>query len=104
MAVASRGQATEVQNHVQKRWKERPERSPERTKVWTEPKLKGNAEKKAPVVYYLSRNGQLEHPHFMEVPLTSPDGLFLRGIYITKTLNNKTTLADASMFFSSFLA
>ncbi|GKU91888.1 hypothetical protein SLEP1_g5698 [Rubroshorea leprosula] len=33
---------------------------------------------KVPVVYYLSRNGQLEHPHFMDVPLSSPDGLYLR--------------------------
>lgn len=33
------------------------------------------------VVYYLSRNGQLEHPHFMEVALPSPDGLYLRGLY-----------------------
>ncbi|KAH9624377.1 hypothetical protein KSS87_011889, partial [Heliosperma pusillum] len=33
-----------------------------------------------PVVYYLSRNGQLEHPHFMEVPLSSPQGLYLRDV------------------------
>ncbi|XP_010685833.2 protein SOSEKI 5 [Beta vulgaris subsp. vulgaris] len=33
-----------------------------------------------PVVYYLSRNGQLEHPHFMEVPLSSSHGLFLRDV------------------------
>lgn len=32
------------------------------------------------VVYYLSRNGQLEHPHFMEVALSSPDGLYLRDV------------------------
>ncbi|KQK10500.1 protein UPSTREAM OF FLC [Brachypodium distachyon] len=32
------------------------------------------------VVYYLSRNGQLEHPHFMEVALPSPDGLYLRDV------------------------
>ncbi|KAK9734857.1 hypothetical protein RND81_04G168000 [Saponaria officinalis] len=35
-----------------------------------------------PVVYYLSRNGQLEHPHFMEVPLSSPQGLFLRDVLL----------------------
>ncbi|KAL9235279.1 hypothetical protein vseg_010052 [Gypsophila vaccaria] len=34
------------------------------------------------VVYYLSRNGQLEHPHFMEVPLSSPQGLFLRDVLL----------------------
>ncbi|KAL2899085.1 Protein UPSTREAM OF FLC [Bienertia sinuspersici] len=33
-----------------------------------------------PVVYYLSRNGQLEHPHFMEVPLSSSHGLYLRDV------------------------
>ncbi|CAM8978399.1 unnamed protein product [Rhodiola kirilowii] len=36
-------------------------------------------ERKVPVVYYLSRNGQLEHPHFLEVPL-SLDGLYLRDV------------------------
>ncbi|CAO2824919.1 unnamed protein product [Amaranthus hypochondriacus] len=33
-----------------------------------------------PVVYYLSRNGQLEQPHFIEVPLSSSQGLFLRDV------------------------
>ncbi|KAL5228280.1 hypothetical protein ABZP36_016545 [Zizania latifolia] len=37
---------------------------------------------RAAVVYYLSRNGHLEHPHFMEVALASPEGLFLRGTYV----------------------
>ncbi|KAM0919266.1 hypothetical protein ACQ4PT_008213 [Festuca glaucescens] len=32
------------------------------------------------VVYYLCRNQHLEHPHFMEVPLTSPQGLYLRDV------------------------
>ncbi|KAL0369606.1 UNVERIFIED_CONTAM: protein UPSTREAM OF FLC [Sesamum angustifolium] len=67
--------------------------SPERAKVWTEksPKYHYNHQYnqqqqqqhkhngKVPVVYYLCRNRQLEHPHFMEVPLSSPDGLYLRG-------------------------
>ncbi|KAG8078433.1 hypothetical protein GUJ93_ZPchr0007g5153 [Zizania palustris] len=35
---------------------------------------------RAAVVYYLSRNGHLEHPHFTEVALASPDGLFLRDV------------------------
>ena len=76
MAVNSRGQTRELQNH--KRWKDR-ETSPERNRVWTEPKLNTNTLRKVPVVYYLSRNGQLEHPHFMEVSLSSPEGLYLRG-------------------------
>ncbi|KAG0477477.1 hypothetical protein HPP92_014318 [Vanilla planifolia] len=35
---------------------------------------------KVQVVYYLSRNGQLEQPHFMEVPLHTADGLYLRDV------------------------
>ncbi|CAO2182398.1 unnamed protein product [Urochloa humidicola] len=35
---------------------------------------------RAAVVYYLSRNGHLEHPHFMEVALPCPDGLYLRDV------------------------
>jgi hypothetical protein len=77
MAVASRGRsATELQ--VPTKWRDR-DASPERTKVWTEPKVKAAEKRSVPVVYYLSRNGQLEHPHFMEVPLSSPEGLHLRG-------------------------
>ncbi|CAL9207456.1 unnamed protein product [Musa hybrid cultivar] len=70
MAVASsRGRM-----ETMRQWRDR-ETSPERTKVWKEPKPK-----KVPVVYYLSRNGQLEHPHFMEVTLSSGDGLYLRDV------------------------
>lgn len=54
--------------------------SPERAKVWTEKSPKYHQNRKVPVVYYLSRNRQLEHPHFMEVTVTSPQGLHLRGI------------------------
>ncbi|KZV26753.1 protein UPSTREAM OF FLC-like [Dorcoceras hygrometricum] len=63
-----------------KLWREqRGEISPERTVVWAEPsKLK--TDKRVPVIYYLSRNGQLEHPHFMEVPLSSPQALYLRDV------------------------
>jgi len=89
MAVATSRGRSELQ---QRKWKERENTiSPERTRVWAEPsnklKTNNNGESQtrqatiAPVVYYLSRNGQLEHPHFMEVPLSSPDGLFLRGIF-----------------------
>lgn len=59
-------------------WEDR-ETSPERNKLWSEPKPKAT-EQKVPVVYYLSRNGQLEHPHFMEVPLSSSKGLYLRDV------------------------
>ncbi|XP_074568309.1 protein SOSEKI 3-like isoform X2 [Curcuma longa] len=60
-----------------------PRSSPERTKVWTEPPAKHQPQlqgKRVPVVYYLCRNRHLEHPHFVEVPLSSPDGLFLRDV------------------------
>ncbi|PHT34427.1 Protein UPSTREAM OF FLC [Capsicum baccatum] len=79
MAVSSRSvRVTELQ--MQQKWKER-EISPERTKVWTQnPNQKLKSERKVPVVYYLTRNGQLEHPHFMEVHLSSPDGLYLRDV------------------------
>ncbi|XP_057956052.1 protein SOSEKI 5 [Malania oleifera] len=76
MAVAMRGRA-DLQ--IQKKWKDR-ETSPERTKVWTEPSKPKATERRVPVVYYLSRNGQLEHPHFMEVPLSSSEGLYLRDV------------------------
>ncbi|XP_078446182.1 protein SOSEKI 3-like [Wolffia australiana] len=65
--------------------------SPERAKVWTEPPPKHHHHqnhqprgqsngRKVPVVYYLCRNRHLEHPHFIEVPTSSPDGLFLRDV------------------------
>ncbi|CAI0452797.1 unnamed protein product [Linum tenue] len=54
--------------------------SPERAKVWTERSPKYHQHRKVPVVYYLCRNRQLEHPHFIEVPLSSPDGLYLRDV------------------------
>ena len=54
--------------------------SPDRNRIWSEPRHKPVANRKVPVVYYLSRNGQLDHPHFMEVTLSSGDGLYLKGI------------------------
>ncbi|KAK8956091.1 hypothetical protein KSP40_PGU021397 [Platanthera guangdongensis] len=36
--------------------------------------------RKIPVVYYLCRNRHLEHPHFIEVPLSSPEGLHLKDV------------------------
>lgn len=58
--------------------------SPERAIIWTEksPKYQYKQQqhnRKVPVVYYLCRNRQLEHPHFIEVPISAPDGLYLRG-------------------------
>ncbi|GMH12769.1 hypothetical protein Nepgr_014610 [Nepenthes gracilis] len=78
MAVTLRGRSELQLMQVPKKWKER-ETSPERTKACAEPNIQ-NMRRVASVVYYLCRNGQLEHPHFMEVPLSSSEGLFLGDI------------------------
>ncbi|CAN8247222.1 unnamed protein product [Cochlearia groenlandica] len=56
--------------------------SPERSKVWTEksPKYHQKFINKVQIVYYISKNHQLEHPHFMEVLLSSPQGLYLKDV------------------------
>ncbi|KAB1226789.1 Protein UPSTREAM OF FLC [Morella rubra] len=54
--------------------------SPERAIVWREKSPKYQQNRRVSVVYYLCRNRQLEHPHFMEVPLSSLDGLYLRDV------------------------
>ncbi|KAJ6350187.1 hypothetical protein OIU78_006374 [Salix suchowensis] len=41
---------------------------------------KSKSDLKVAVVYYLTRNGHFEHPHFMEVPLSSPQGLQLKDV------------------------
>ncbi|VAH86602.1 unnamed protein product [Triticum turgidum subsp. durum] len=83
--------------------------SPERTVVWTEPPPKTTSATtrrhahahaappaKVPVVYYLSRNGQLDHPHFMEVPVSNPqDGLCLRDVLDRLTVLRGAGMADA---------
>lgn len=77
-----------------KRWKER-EISPERTKIWTEPSSNKvrSSDRKVPVIYYLSRNGQLDHPHFMEVPFSSRDG----GLYLRDVINRLNFLRGKGM-------
>ncbi|XP_051228654.1 protein SOSEKI 5 [Lolium perenne] len=81
--------------------------SPERTVVWTEPPPKPSSTArragaaallptKVAVVYYLARNGQLDHPHFMEVALSSPhDGLCLRDVLDRLTVLRGAGMADA---------
>ncbi|XP_011089425.1 LOW QUALITY PROTEIN: protein UPSTREAM OF FLC [Sesamum indicum] len=63
-------------------WREQREISPDgrRTILWSEPHDNATSCKRVPVLYYLCRNGQLQHPHFMEVPLSSPQGLFLTDV------------------------
>ncbi|CAN8285579.1 unnamed protein product [Cochlearia groenlandica] len=56
--------------------------SPERSKVWTEKSPKYHQKiNKVSVVYYLSKNSKLEHPHFIQVSISSPNGsLYLRDV------------------------
>ncbi|KAE8658739.1 transcription factor MYB59-like [Hibiscus syriacus] len=83
MAVSSRGKMTEFGGIVPRKWNDR-KISPERNKVRIKPKPHNNkssiSERKVAVVYYLSRNGQLEQPHFMKVPRSSNDGLYLKDV------------------------
>jgi hypothetical protein len=56
------------------------EASHENSKFLTEPKHTDQAEIKVPVIYYLSTNGQLQHPHLIHVSISSPHGtLRLQG-------------------------
>ena len=52
---------------------------PEQAETKTMTEMKTEHAETIPVIYYLTRNGQLEHPHLLEVPLSSSRGLFLRG-------------------------
>nr|GEY65040.1 hypothetical protein [Tanacetum cinerariifolium] len=80
--------------------------SPDRAKVWKErsPKYRQREpepevpekNQKVAVVYYLCRNRQLEHPHFIEVPLASSEGLFLRDVI--EKLNDLRGPGMASMY------
>ncbi|KAM5583798.1 protein SOSEKI 5 [Rosa sericea] len=84
MAVTSRGRPAFTHLQIPNKWRD-SETSPDPThepnpKLAMTPTPATTADRKVPVVYYLSRNGQLEHPHFMEVPLSSPRGLFLRDV------------------------
>ncbi|KAI3817736.1 hypothetical protein L1987_11534 [Smallanthus sonchifolius] len=56
--------------------------------------------RKVPVLYYLSRNGHLEHPHLIDVPLSSPHGLYLRDVM--NTLNCHRGRGTANMYSWSF--
>ncbi|TYH23952.1 hypothetical protein ES288_A03G052600v1 [Gossypium darwinii] len=96
MAVSSRGRMIES-GVVSRKWKETVEISPERNKVWVEPKpLNTLVVRKVAVVYYLSRNGQLQHPHFMQVPLSSNAGLYLKDVI--KRLNLLRGKGMASLY------
>ncbi|KAI3734840.1 hypothetical protein L6452_14320 [Arctium lappa] len=72
--------------------------SSDRIPVWTEPNSK--MIRKVPVLYYLSRNGHLEHPHLVDVTLSSPRGLYLRDVI--NTLNYHRGKGMANMYSWSF--
>jgi len=79
---------------------ERKDHCPQNSKIWIESKHQAS-ELKVPVIYYLSRNGQLEHPHLMEVPISSPHRMLsLKGkCYNTMTHNIKENRDIISLFF-----
>ncbi|KAI3718857.1 hypothetical protein L6452_19742 [Arctium lappa] len=82
-AISRSGRTTTELHHLSKKWKDprTAKHNPEHTKVWTEPPSNNNKPRRVPVVYYLSRNGNLEQPHFVEVPLSSSsDGLYLQDV------------------------
>ncbi|XP_027077172.1 protein SOSEKI 2-like [Coffea arabica] len=54
--------------------------SPERVKICTQSRLIRPAFKKVQVVYYLTRNGQLEHPHYLEVTHLANQQLRLKDV------------------------
>ncbi|XP_047059753.1 protein SOSEKI 4-like [Lolium rigidum] len=61
-------------------WRERQEQRSPDLAVPRPPRPRPAGPARVAVVYYLARNGHLEHPHFMEVPLASPEGLYLRDV------------------------
>ncbi|KAI3751388.1 hypothetical protein L2E82_22472 [Cichorium intybus] len=77
-----------------------PDTSPIWIKPKTEPAAVVMAARKVPVLYYLTRNGHLEHPHLIDVPLSSPHGLYLRDI--VNTLNYHRGRGMANMYSWSF--
>ncbi|KAL9679783.1 hypothetical protein QQ045_017651 [Rhodiola kirilowii] len=93
--MGDRFRKTEQILQSSKIWKD-AQTSPERNRVWTEPQPADVARrlKRVSVVYYLSRNGHLEHPHFMEVPLSCPDGLYLKDVINRLNLLRGKSLAS----------
>lgn len=55
--------------------------TPDRAKICKLQK-KVKPSKKVQVVYYLSRNGLLEHPHYVEITLLANEPLRLKGLLL----------------------
>ncbi|KAJ4828473.1 hypothetical protein Tsubulata_051035 [Turnera subulata] len=78
MAVSSRARNTDLPLHLPRKFTDADDNT---TTTITNKHRNGTVQRRVPVVYYLSRNGQLEHPHFIEVPLPSnTDGLYLHDV------------------------
>ncbi|CAO2197008.1 unnamed protein product [Urochloa humidicola] len=77
MAVVVSGSRARAEQ-ARMQWREQEPRSPDLAAPPLRPPRPRPA--RAAVVYYLSRNGHLEHPHFMEVAFSCPDGLYLRDV------------------------
>ncbi|CAA0840753.1 Protein UPSTREAM OF FLC [Striga hermonthica] len=56
------------------------EKSPERGKACVKPRVMRPTFKKLQIVYYLSRNGHLEHPHYMELTHLAHQHLRLKDV------------------------
>lgn len=79
MAVVVAGSRARAEQ-ARRQWREQEPRSPEMAAPPPRSTMPRPA-RAAAVVYYLARNGHLEHPHLMEVALSCPDGLHLRGTF-----------------------
>ncbi|KAK9157879.1 hypothetical protein Scep_004453 [Stephania cephalantha] len=93
MAVSSSSSSSGVPN----KFRDRESTSPERTKIWAEQQQQSRRDKKVPVVYYLCKDGHLEQPHFMEVPISSS----IKGLYLRDVINRLNCLRGkgiASMY------
>jgi hypothetical protein len=89
MAVVVSGSRARTAQAARMQWREKEPTSPEMAVPPRPPPRPRPA--KVAVVYYLSRNGHLEHPHFMGVAPSCPDGPYLRG----------TSICFATAFFLS---
>ncbi|KAI7751401.1 hypothetical protein M8C21_028751 [Ambrosia artemisiifolia] len=95
-----------MEGQVRKYGQKHQQLSPDRAKVWKERSCKYKQlqpeavqepkSRKVAVVYYLCKNRQLEHPHFIEVSLSSSQGLFLKDVI--EKLNGLRGSGMASMY------
>lgn len=75
------------------------ETSPDRARAAPSAKLRPL--RKVQIVYYLCRNGQLEHPHFMEVAHQSSQQLRLKGPLRRRRYPPPTTIFVVSLLLTA---